>query len=861
MLLGYTLQVFTNVTASVALTNTGALCDRSPSPACTFFWPTGTQTTASTVTISVTGLVPFVPKAGMLLGLSGLPAGTKITVSGIKATDGSTVALGGNSLTQRAAVALDKSIRIYWQFDDGLPLISGWTYTIYNDINGATGIATGAQCGIGEAGICPAVWIDHEPAIQAGPIRMARMKRKLSGAVNYVNRPVFRSLSLHPSLGTDADWRQATLANGMDFESLVMTVAADPYVLVFDTTDPTVVQRAGLFGICTKVPMIDGLDGPYVQIQTFDFEEIVSGSAGGLSSAPSISSDSTKFLRSDGAWTNILTGPITVTGITLQGLTGYVKANGAGAATAQASVPTSDLTGTLAQAQMPALGGDLAMAAATLSPTVAKIRGVNVAAAVPASGQVLAFDGTNWTPTNVGAGGGGLGLGSMAYQNANAVNITGGVITTTGNAVINGVGQFTGSSFPTTGAGVEVSYYMGIGGIAAYDRGASAYKPLLLGGSSVALQVNAVTIFDVGLTTAGVCTFSKPLNVIGQTSILYGTDVSNPVNNSQVVLYPNAGALGRGSFIRMGATFSSGWGGADYGVRYSGGVAYTPRNSGANPRDMFLGLYSTDSSDNPALAFSASYLSGNYSLSGLKVTGNLPSPTFTGNGLEMFFDGTNTTLQSFNRSSTTFSPLVIAGSTITFGGIAVNLVLDASGNLNFGTVTRQMLNLWSTSFAIGVQNSTVYVRTGGGFNVYYGGTHSNTQNDPGTGGTKILGLDNGGNLTILGNFSAANFAPIPTSEYNAGNTTAATTLNFAANGIRQACTLGANTSFSLTAPATLATIVLRITNGATAYTATWPASVKWPGNVAPNLGSANAETIVTLYWNGTKYYGSAMGPF
>lgn len=80
-----------------------------------------------------------------------------------------------------------------------------------------------------------------------------------------------------------------------------------------------------------------------------------------------------------------------------------------------------------------------------------------------------------------------------------------------------------------------------------------------------------------------------------------------------------------------------------------------------------------------------------------------------------------------------------------------------TGNLSFGASTRQMLNLFDTSYGIGVQDYTLYHRTdpNGGFAWYAGGTHSNTRNDPGAGGTRLMTLDidppsREGNLTVTG---------------------------------------------------------------------------------------------------------------
>lgn len=69
--------------------------------------------------------------------------------------------------------------------------------------------------------------------------------------------------------------------------------------------------------------------------------------------------------------------------------------------------------------------------------------------------------------------------------------------------------------------------------------------------------------------------------------------------------------------------------------------------------------------------------------------------------------------------------------------------------------------------------------------------------------------------------------------------------------------LTANTTFTFTAPPGPCNLVLMLIQDATgSRTVTWPAAVKWPGGTAPTLSTAaNAEDIVTFYYNGTNYYG------
>jgi hypothetical protein len=81
-----------------------------------------------------------------------------------------------------------------------------------------------------------------------------------------------------------------------------------------------------------------------------------------------------------------------------------------------------------------------------------------------------------------------------------------------------------------------------------------------------------------------------------------------------------------------------------------------------------------------------------------------------------------------------------------------------SGTVLFGSTVRQMLNLYGTSYGIGIQSSTQYFRTDGRFSWFKGGVHSDTENTPGTGGTNLMTLSCGGNLTVTGTMGASNFS-------------------------------------------------------------------------------------------------------
>ncbi|MBK7145500.1 MAG: tail fiber domain-containing protein [Xanthomonadales bacterium] len=74
--------------------------------------------------------------------------------------------------------------------------------------------------------------------------------------------------------------------------------------------------------------------------------------------------------------------------------------------------------------------------------------------------------------------------------------------------------------------------------------------------------------------------------------------------------------------------------------------------------------------------------------------------------------------------------------------VAGNAVVQSPGALSFGSATRQMLNLFGTSYGIGVQSDTQYFRSGGNgyFAWFRGGVHSNAGLDPGAGGSLLMTL-------------------------------------------------------------------------------------------------------------------------
>jgi hypothetical protein len=93
-------------------------------------------------------------------------------------------------------------------------------------------------------------------------------------------------------------------------------------------------------------------------------------------------------------------------------------------------------------------------------------------------------------------------------------------------------------------------------------------------------------------------------------------------------------------------------------------------------------------------------------------------------------------------------------------------------------------------------------------------------------------------------------------EVDNGNSGTADTIDWGAGNFQKS-TLTGNVTYTFTAPDGPGRFQLLLEQDATgSRTATWPASVQWPGGTAPTLTTAaNAIDIITFYYDGTDYYG------
>ena len=95
-------------------------------------------------------------------------------------------------------------------------------------------------------------------------------------------------------------------------------------------------------------------------------------------------------------------------------------------------------------------------------------------------------------------------------------------------------------------------------------------------------------------------------------------------------------------------------------------------------------------------------------------------------------------------------------------------------------------------------------------------------------------------------------------EFDNGNITGTATIDLTAAS-SQKVTLTGNTTLTISNPVVGGTYVIRrVQNGTGGWIITWPATVIWPDNTIPAFSTnPNWVDIITLYWDGTNYYGAA----
>jgi hypothetical protein len=119
-------------------------------------------------------------------------------------------------------------------------------------------------------------------------------------------------------------------------------------------------------------------------------------------------------------------------------------------------------------------------------------------------------------------------------------------------------------------------------------------------------------------------------------------------------------------------------------------------------------------------------------------------------------------LTGFTETDTLATVTGRGASTSTACTFTGNVNINTPASLLFGSQTRQMINLWSTNYGLGVQSSTTYFRSDSRFSWHRGGTHNDSENNAG-GGVVAMTLDSSSNLIVTGGLIASANSGIGTS--------------------------------------------------------------------------------------------------
>jgi hypothetical protein len=114
-----------------------------------------------------------------------------------------------------------------------------------------------------------------------------------------------------------------------------------------------------------------------------------------------------------------------------------------------------------------------------------------------------------------------------------------------------------------------------------------------------------------------------------------------------------------------------------------------------------------------------------------------------------------------NLNSDLFDGLDSAAFVKTAGGTMTgSLIMSNPASIDFGNTTRQMLNLWGTAYAVGVQGDCFYQRTNNDFGWYKGGIHSDTRGSAGSGGTSLMILNSSAKLNLMPGFTQSTIGAV-----------------------------------------------------------------------------------------------------
>ncbi len=318
-----------------------------------------------------------------------------------------------------------------------------------------------------------------------------------------------------------------------------------------------------------------------------------------------------------------------------------------------------------------------------------------------------------------------------------------------------GKGGNTNGAGKTGGKGASISLAAGAGGDAPASGingkgGSITLEPGSAGtggtGGAAGNVLMATQLGAVGIGTATPDTESK-LHVYSSTSDLAG-----------VVLGENKNSLGDFNIgVRGLSHYGTGlWGnGGDVGAQAYGGrhgiIGVSTSGNGNGVRGSSSnsdGVYGETNGTSVSGVFGKNNGTGGVGVSGIASGGKgVYGQSNTSSGVFGFSgSGDGVTGQSGTGYAGHF-----------YGKTKFTHNLEIDGSEFYGAVTRQMLNLYNTTYGIGVQPFTFYFRTDSAFNWYKGGVHSNTAGAAGAGGTRLMNLTAAGELFVTGPVHAPGF--------------------------------------------------------------------------------------------------------
>jgi len=266
------------VTAGAILSDTARLTNNRPRSVTRFQWPSGAQTTATTMGIQTTWAQSFSPRVVGLMNTT-LPAGTKVE---FQIYDGAGFVLPSAPNTQRVVQLPNGSRHAWIVLPAGLDSIDRVRPLVYNDVNGVASIAADSTWDLGEYWVGPA----EDFVIKAGHAN----PREDSTKVNWTRRfqPFIRSGSSRRNFNFTPKLSQQIETYGdpgdstaLDLDALFSKIdRGQPAVCIERWQDsagaysPYLVHRTVKFGVITKLPGEKHMAGQYFDFDTGVLAEI-----------------------------------------------------------------------------------------------------------------------------------------------------------------------------------------------------------------------------------------------------------------------------------------------------------------------------------------------------------------------------------------------------------------------------------------------------------------------------------------------------------------------------------------------------------------------------------------------------------